>query len=285
VGGTGVGGSSEGDSGAAGSSAAAGTGGAEQMQPGLVLSTTQPLTIREGSASSFTLAATLPPRAPWRVVVTSSSASISVTPASVEFNAQNWQMPITVRVNVAADNNQVSEQATVSLSAPGLPATIIPVMVQDTTQLVSYGFPAPPFPGTATLPPSTVVAFQVTVPALTVHALGALPKASGNLRMALYRDLNGQPGALVAGAVTGAVTSGESSFDLPDSELKAGVYWVALRVDAPLAFSASLAADIATACVRTAPVTDIHHPWPTTFGAATCSASAALNVWLSAYQN
>ena len=279
-----AGSASAGDTGVAGASAAAGTGG-EPTLPGLLLSTTQPLTIQEGSSSSFTLTATQPPRSPWRVAVMSSTPSISVSPASIDFNAQNWQTPVTVRVNVAVDNNQVNEQATVSLSAPGLPAMIVPVIVQDTTQLVSYGFPAPAFPGTATFLPTSVVAYQVTIPALTVHALGALPKASGNLRMALYRDLNGQPGALVSGAATLAVKNGEISFDLPDSDLAAGVYWVALRVDAPLAFNASPAPDTATACVRTAPVADIHHAWPTTFGPATCSASAAVNVWLTAYQN
>ena len=151
---------------------------------------------------------------------------------------------------------------------------------------MSYGFPAPPFPGSAVQAPNVVVAIQVTIPALTLHALGAfLPKAAGNLRMALYGDLNGQPGALIAGANTQAVKSGENSFDLPNSELKAGVYWIALRVDAPLTFSASTASDSATACVRTASDTDIHHPWPPNFGSAVCSASAASNVWLTAYQN
>ncbi|HPD18677.1 MAG TPA: hypothetical protein PLF61_03320, partial [Candidatus Goldiibacteriota bacterium] len=55
---------------------------------------------------------------------------------------------------------------------------------------------------------------------------------SGNMRLALYNDVSGEPGRLLVESASTAVTTGWNEIDINDIALEAGkVYWIAMQAD------------------------------------------------------
>ncbi len=73
-----------------------------------------PLMVAEGGTATYTIVLDVQPTGTVRIDISSSSPAISVQPASVSFNAANWDRPRTVTLQGVRDANAVREQATIS---------------------------------------------------------------------------------------------------------------------------------------------------------------------------
>jgi len=92
------------------------------------------IAVPEGGSGSFTVRLAAQPTNTVIVAVarTSGSTNLSVsTGSSLTFNPSNWNVPQTVIVNAAEDANTTDDDATVTISSPGLPSQSVNVTVLD----------------------------------------------------------------------------------------------------------------------------------------------------------
>lgn len=66
---------------------------------------------------------------------------------------------------------------------------------------------------------------------VTAVGLGAVADASGNIRLALYRDASGSPGTLVAATTGAPYTTTRVEQSITETQLVAGTYWVFVASD------------------------------------------------------
>ena len=91
----------------------------EADEPGLVVSRPA-LTVREGETGTWTVALATEPTAPVTVAVTSASAEVTVSPASLRFTAADWEAAQTVTVTAEHDIDAATDPAvTVTHDASG----------------------------------------------------------------------------------------------------------------------------------------------------------------------
>lgn len=252
------------------------------------LSQTTPLTIPEGTTRTFTVALAFQPIAAVHVTLTStSSTAVPVSPATLDFSTTNWQTPQTVTLSPPTDTNNVSEPATISVTATGIPTATLMVTVMDTTQINNYGYPAPPaFSGSFAMQQGQVIAYKVTVPGSTLDTMSVyVPTAAADFRMALYADNGNTPGALVSAAqfLRRTLVNGANTVDIADVPLSAGSYWIALRVSGPTGLSAGDATQIGARCTRTFNINSLDDAWPVSFGTADCVNTNLFNFWITTY--
>lgn len=253
-----------------------------------VLSQTTPLTIPEGTTKTFTVALAFQPIAAVHVTLTStSSTSVPVSPATLDFSTTNWQTPQTVTLSPPTDTNNVSESATISVAATGIQTATLMVTVMDATQINNYGWPAPPaFAGSFAMQQGQVIAYKVTVPDSTLDTMSVyVPTASADFRMALYTDNGNTPGTLVSAAqfLRRTLVNGANTVDIADVPLSAGSYWIALRVSGPTGLSAGDATQTGVRCTRTFNINSLDDAWPVNFGTADCMNTNLFNFWITTF--
>jgi hypothetical protein len=253
-----------------------------------VLSQTTPLTIPEGTTKMFTVALAFQPAAAVHVTLTSTAGTaVPVSPATLDFSTSNWQTPQTVTLSPPTDINNVSESATISVIATGIPTATLMVTVMDSTQINDYGWPAPPaFGGSFAMQQGQVIAYKVTVPSSTLDTMSVyVPTASADFRMALYTDNGNTPGALVSAAqfLRRSLINGANTVDIADVPLSAGSYWIALRISGPTGLSAGGATQLGVRCTRQFNINSLDDAWPVNFGTADCVNTNLFNFWITTY--
>jgi hypothetical protein len=253
-----------------------------------VLSQTMPLTIPEGTPRTFTVALAFQPTAAVHVTLTSTnSTAVPVSPPTLDFSTTDWQTAQTVTLSPPTDTNNMSEPATISVTATGIPTATLMVTVMDTTQINSYGWPAPPaFGGSFAMQQGQVIAYKVTVLGSTLDTMSVnVPTASADFRMALYTDNGNTPGALVSAAqfLRRTLVNGANTVDIADVALSAGSYWIALRVSGPTGLSAGNASQLGVRCTRTFNINSLDDAWPVNFGTADCVNTNLFNFWITTY--
>lgn len=247
--------------------------------------------ITEGEAGTFKVSLAAAPTAVVRVEVASTNpAAIPVSPSSIDFTPTNFSTPVAVSMSPPIDTNDVVESATISLSAAGLKTATVSAATIDPTVIATAGWPAsPPFTSIATIGGGSLVAFQVTIPQTTNLDKFAvyIPAGTGFYRMALYTNVNAAPNALVAQiAARTAIVNGANVFQLnpvvPIDTGTSNLFWLVVRTSADTAIAKSPMVS-GMSCVRNTDITNIDDPWPTTFGASSCSSSLLMNLWITTY--
>lgn len=219
-------------------------------------------------------------------VASSNAAALPATPASLSFTSASYATPVRVTVAPPVDSNNVSETATITMSGCGAPvAATVAATAADATVLHQFGWPMP-FTESGSIPSGTVVAYRVSVSATSnLDSFGLyVPIASGDYRMALYAN-NGAPTTLVAQMpVRRALANGVNTADItPDPVIPAGTYWLVLRVGQSTAVGYSPAGVTALQCIRNIDLPNLDDPWPSNFGAASCTTDRVLNLWTNNY--
>lgn len=260
------------------------------------LSSTAALSIPEGGVGSFTVKLAFLPTAPVHAVLSSSmQGPLPVTPAFIDFDATNWFMPVTVQVKPPIDSNNVSETATISVTAAPIPAVSVTATAVDATQIDMPGWPGgppplpAPFTGTFTVRPSGLFAYKIHIVTSNLDSFGIyVPNASSAFRMALYTDVGNKPGDLVgvqsAQFPITTLANGVTIVDIPDVPLTVGDYWLVLRVSANTNVGATPAAGATgRRCLADFDVVGLGNNWPTSFGSSTCADFNLLNIWTTTY--
>ncbi|HEX4420620.1 MAG TPA: hypothetical protein VH165_22050 [Kofleriaceae bacterium] len=255
--------------------------------PGIVVSA-QAIEINEGATTDFTVALAFQPTAAVHVTLTSTNpTSLPVTPESLDFSTTNWQTPQTVTVTAPVDSNNMSESATISVVSAPIPTATVTAMVVDSTQINSYGWPAPPaFTGSFAMLQGQVIAYKVNAPTSTLDLMGVfVPTASGDFRMALYDDNGNTPGALISAAqfLRRSLVNGANIVDIADVPLTTGSYWIALRIGSPTTLSAGDAGQTGVRCTRELNINSLDDAWPVNFGTADCANTNLFNFWITTY--
>ena len=78
------------------------------------------LTIEEGGTGTYTIALTGDPDGAVTVIPSSDNPDVSVSPASLSFDSNNWDTPLTVTVSAASDDDTIDDSATLTHSVTGL---------------------------------------------------------------------------------------------------------------------------------------------------------------------
>lgn len=255
------------------------------------------LTVAEGAMGSFTVALKYDPGTTTAVAVASSNpTALPATPATISFTGGatgTWATPVTVNVSPPIDTNNVSETATITISASGVPDATVMATATDATVLAQYGWPVTPsmpaFTDTALIGPGAVIAFQITIPTATnLDALGVYVSAAGGYtQLALYRDSGGAPGALVGGTASAIPLSGGANTvdiapDAPIATTTTTTFWIAVRFSQNTSLATSATAT-GTVCTRNSNIAIIDTAWPTTFGPSTCQLDYLSNLWINTY--
>ncbi len=249
------------------------------------------LMVKEGETGKFTVALAADPAGVIRVDVTSTNpAAIPVAPAAIDFTPTNWSRPVDVTLAPPIDVNDVVETATISLAATGLKTATVGAATIDSTVIATAGWPAtPPFTAIATIGGGSLVAFQMTIPQTTnLEKFGVyVPAGTGFYRMALYTNVNAAPNALVAQIATRQpIANGRNEFLLnpvvPIDTGASSLFWLVIRTSADTAIAKSPTIT-GRSCVRNTDITNIDDPWPASFGAASCSTSLLMNLWITTY--
>ena len=243
--------------------------------------------VGEGTSVKFTVTLARDPGATVACAVTSSTASaLPVTPGTLTFSSATYATPAEVTVSAPVDANAVSETATLTFAGCGAPSSTVLAKVLDATQLRQYGWPSA-FTASTTIPQGTVVAYRVNVMNTSLlDSFGVfVPAASGDFRMALYANTSNAPGALVAQMpARRALANGSNTADItPDVMVGSGDYWLVLRVGQSTAVGYSAAGVTGSQCLRNIDLPSLDDPWPTSFGAATCTTDRLLNLWTNHY--
>ena len=256
--------------------------------------TSTSLTVAEGSTGTFKVSLKYDPSTTQVVTIADTNAtSLPISPTTINFTggaAGNWATPVTVTLAPPVDSNAVGETATFTIHGAGAADVAVAGTVMDSTVVAQYGWPAPPaFTSSTVITAGGVLAYKITIPASTnLDSFGVyVPAATGYGRMALYADNAGSPGALLANvAASIALVNGANVFDItPDVAISTSTsqtFWVALRMSASASVSQSSTLT-GTVCFRNSNITNIDDPWPSTFGAASCSTDYLLNLWINTY--
>lgn len=251
----------------------------------------QTLMITEGTSGTFTVSLARQPQSVVPTTISTTSAAVVATPASLDFTTTNWDQPVEVTVTPMIDKNDIAESSTVSIEGLGVAASSVGVKTLDPTVLGTAGWPPIPsaFTSTASVGGGSVVAYQVTISANTnLDRFGVfIPAGSGFYRMALYRDQANSPGALVAEiAARTPISNGENVFDVnPDVLVNTSttmLFWIVIRTSASTAISYSTSA-MGRTCVRQLDITNIDDAWPASFGASGCNNDFLMNLWITTY--
>lgn len=231
-------------------------------------------------------------------IVSSNPAALPISPDSITFTAGsegNWKLPIQVTASPPIDSNNVSETATITVSAPGIASDVdVAAVVQDTTTIAQFGWPAPPrFTDGWGISENFIVAYQITIDVdTTLDSFGVFNRLAVRdslYRMALYRDANGRPGAIVAQMAAPVLLEvGPNIFDLtPDIAIDtidttAGKrFWLAVESSQGINGAASPTETTASCSMGVANVTD---PFPVAFDPSRCTTGvASFNVWINTY--
>lgn len=246
------------------------------------------LSIPEGTTKFFDVSLAYDPGAAVAgTVVSSDAAALPISASALTFTSANYATPVRITVAPPADSNTVSETSTITMSGCGAPATAsVLATAVDSTMLRQYGWPVT-FPGTTQIPRGMVIAYRINVDATTsLDSFGLwVPAAVGDFRMALYADVGAAPAALVAQVpARRALVNGVNTIDItPDVQLPTGNYWVVLRVAQATAVGYSAAGVTGSQCVRTTDLPNLDDPWPTAFGASSCTTTRLLNLWINNY--
>jgi hypothetical protein len=255
------------------------------------------LVIPEATTKTLAIVLAAEPQASVVVNIASSNATaISVSPSSFTFtggSGGNWSTPVQVELTAPLDKNDTSETATVTISGDGAGDSVpVATTVQDLTVVKQYGWPAPPmFTDSIGAQMNTIVAVQVIIDADTnLDAFGVFSRSAINgslYRMALYREVGGFPGQIVAQMTAPAILgAGAVTFDVQPAvtidtiDTSAGRrFWIAF--EASMGANLTQSTSIATSrCVLAVP--NITDAWPTVFDSTKCeSTDAAINLWIN----
>ncbi|HXX93891.1 MAG TPA: PQQ-dependent sugar dehydrogenase [Planctomycetota bacterium] len=98
-----------------------------------ILTSVTSLTFNEGSSGTFGVHLAIQPPGPVTVNVARSSGNtnISAQPASLSFTTTNWNTDQPVTVNSVATPDGVNDDATITMSASGLPSVNVPITAID----------------------------------------------------------------------------------------------------------------------------------------------------------
>jgi hypothetical protein len=151
----------------------------------------------------------------------------------------------------------------------------------------NYGWPDP-FGNILSVGNGSVVAYRITLAnAATLDKFGIYTtSASGDWKLALYSDSSNQPGSLVAqmDARASIASAGNQNADIADVALAAGDYWIAYRSSPALSMGYSGTDPSAKMCSRNTSILSLDTAWPATFGAASCSTTGILNLYIVTHE-
>ena len=251
----------------------------------------EPLTLDlpEGATGTFDVTLRHDPRATVTAAITLQSGSpLSVDPPTLTFTSADYAAPHTVTVTAPIDANTVTETTTITVSGAGAAGVeTVTVRAVDGTQLDTWGWPPDPtpFPSTILVPAGAVFAYKIgvgragDVDAFHTH----VPTAVGSFRMALYTDDANKPGTLVAEMPAGKVlVNGSNDGPIANGpQIAQPSYFLAIRFSAGVNISYAAPGVTELQCVRNFNIPAISDPWPSSFGAAACTADRLVNIWLT----
>ena len=112
------------------------------MEPGVQLSESA-LTIDEEGSGSYTVVLESNPDGPVTITPSSSSTDVTVSPPSLNFDANNWDIPQTVTVSAAHDDDAIPDTATITHAVTGYgtvtDGATVSVVVNDNDPVVEPG--------------------------------------------------------------------------------------------------------------------------------------------------
>lgn len=262
---------------------------ADDDQQKLVVSATM-INIAEGAQGGFDVSLAYDPG----TTVTASIASddlvgaLPFSPTTLTFTTSDYAQPHHVTVSPPVDANNTGETANFTISGAGAatPATVKAAIV-DATHIDTWGWPTM-FPSSILINAGLVVAYRVDVAAMggTVSAFHTyVPTATGQFRMALYTDAAGVPGTLVAEMGAGKVlTNGANDGPIPTSPpISDSSYFLVIRFSQNVNVGYAATGVTGRQCVRNFQLPAITDPWPSSFGAASCTTDRLINMSFTTY--
>ena len=193
-------------------------------------------------ADTLTIAATTQPT--WLTLTDDGdgSATLSGVPSSSNVGDHAVTLQVTDGTNKSAE-----QSFTVSVAA--LPCTI--GNAEEFSDASSHGA-------------NYLLGFKIDVTnAVTVDKLAVIAKQAGpNAKMALYTDVSGKPGELVVGSSSLTLVVGVNEFDVADTPIAAGSYWIMAVYDR----QASVGIDYTQSSTIAYKVHTFTNPLPNTFG-------------------
>ena len=111
------------------------------VEPGVQLSESA-LTIDEEGSGSYTVVLESNPDGPVTITPSSSNTDVTVSPPSLNFDANNWDIPQTVTVSAAHDDDAIDDTATIIHAVSGygtVTAASVSVTVEDDDPVVEPG--------------------------------------------------------------------------------------------------------------------------------------------------
>jgi len=259
----------------------------------LLVAPTGTITVNEGSSKTFTVALKYDPGTSTNVsVVSSDTTALPVTPSgpnALTFTSQNYSSAKTVTINAPADSNTTGESAMITVSGGGAASVIVSAMVNDLTQIVTFGWPNY-FSGTGTYSSDSLMAYSFTVSSpVTINKMKVIAGAAGgNARMAIYTDTGSDtPGNVVAGTQTAGFAlqayPTTSTTNVGDTLLAPGKYWLGVVFDSSVTIGKGSTGLGQTG--RRCSVTMVYGGgFPSTFGTANCVTVPLMNLVTEGYQ-
>lgn len=252
----------------------------------IVLSTAT-LSVPEGTARTFDVSLMFDPGGPVTVSLASSNGALVLDRASIGFTSSTYSTPIRVTVNAPVDSNATAESSTITVSGGGAAsAASLTATVAEATVVQRWGW-YDPFQATLPIGMGTVVAYKLDVGAVasidSFHTY--VPTATGEFRMALYTNVNEQPGNLVAEmAASKVLTNGVNDALIGvNPTLTDATYFLVIRFSQTVNIGYAPVGTTGRQCLRNFGIPSITSPWPSPFGASSCTQDRLMNLWITTH--
>jgi hypothetical protein len=256
------------------------------------------LSVPEGGARTFDVSLRFDPGASVTVTLANDNQAalpISLAPSpppasgmlSIPFTSANYATPVRVTVSPPVDSNSASETATVTASGAGATASpTITLTTADSTVIQPWGWPTP-FSTTTQVSGGFAIAYPINVGAVAnLEAFHVyVPTGIGLFRMALYTDVSGKPGHLVAQMGDGKVMVDRTNDGPPlaSAQLTSPTYWLAVRFSSSVNIGYDLPGASVNRCISNSRYSTISEPWVTDFTDVTCGGDHLFNIWITTY--
>lgn len=256
------------------------------------------LSVPEGTSKTFDVSLMFDPGASVTVNLANDNQAalpISLAPnpppqngmLSIPFTSASYATPVHVTVSPPVDSNNASEMATVTASGGGAQsAQTIALNTVDATVIQTWGWPTP-FSTTTQVSGGFAIAYKINVGAVAnldaFHVY--VPTGVGLFRMALYTDVSGKPGHLLAQMGDGKVMVDRTNDGPPlaSTQLTDPAYWLAVRFSASVNIGYDLPDPSVNRCISNSKYATISDPWVTDFTDVTCGNDHLFNIWITTY--
>lgn len=249
------------------------------------------LSVVEGMTGTFNVSLKFDPGTTVTAsLANTNQAALPISRTSITFTGGaggNWATPVAVTVSPPIDSNAVSETGTVTISGAGAPSpATVALTASDPTVIQPWGWPNP-FTSSTTVSAGFAFAYRINLGA--VATLGAfhvwVPTGVGLFRMALYSDVGGNPGRLVAQMGAGKVMVDGVNDGAPLNAVMLGdpTYWLVVRFSADVAIGYDAPGASVNRCFGNSPYATIGDAWANDFNDRTCGNDHLFNIWITTF--